>query len=102
LGIFGDTDKAKKVIPNKVLECLSAKKIVITGRNNALERYFESNNDIVYCELANEKDIVRKIQEVYKNYEQYKRLGYNGREKIERSFSTKALKDKIIRNLYEL
>jgi glycosyltransferase involved in cell wall biosynthesis len=102
LGIFGDTDKAKRVIPNKVLECLSAKKIVITGRNNALERYFESNNDIVYCELANEKDIVRKIQEVYKNYEQYKRLGYNGREKIERSFSTKALKDKIIRNLYEL
>jgi glycosyltransferase involved in cell wall biosynthesis len=53
----------------------------------------------VYCELANEKDIARKIQEVYKNYEQYKKLGYNGRGKIERSFSTKALKERIKRGI---
>jgi glycosyltransferase involved in cell wall biosynthesis len=101
LGIFGDTDKAKRVIANKVLECLSAKKIVITGRNNALERYFEGNNDIVYCELANEKDLAEKILEIYKDYEQYKKLGYNGREKIEISFSTKALREKILKDLYE-
>jgi glycosyltransferase involved in cell wall biosynthesis len=99
LGIFGDTDKAKRVIANKVLECLSAKKIVITGRNNALERYFEGNNDIVYCELANEKDLAEKILEIYKDYEQYKKLGYNGREKIEISFSTKALREKIRNNI---
>jgi glycosyltransferase involved in cell wall biosynthesis len=101
LGIFGDTDKAKRVIANKVLECLSAKKIVITGRNNALERYFEGNKDIVYCEPANESDLAEKIQEVYKDYDRYKHLRENGREKIEISFSTKALREKIIKDLYE-
>lgn len=101
LGIFGDTDKAKRVIPNKVLECLSAKKIVITGRNKALERYFEDGKDIIYCELANEIDLTEKIQEVYKNYDEYKQLGYKGREKIETSFSIKTLKEEILQDLYE-
>ncbi|KKP92329.1 MAG: Glycosyl transferase group 1 [Parcubacteria group bacterium GW2011_GWA2_36_10] len=95
LGIFGNTNKAKRVIANKVLECLACKKIVVTGRNRAIELYLEDKKDLIYCEMADAKDLAEKIKYVSNNLEALNNLGENGRRKIEQYFSKHALVKQI-------
>lgn len=97
LGIFGNTNKAKRVIANKVLECLACKKIVVTGRNKAIELYLEDKRDLIYCEMADAQDLAEKIKYVSNNLETLENLGNNGRKKIEQYFSKNALVDQIKR-----
>jgi len=101
LGIFGDTVKAKRVIPNKVLECLSANKIVITGKNNTLIEYFTDKKDIIYCNLADSEDLVKKIMHTYKNYQEITGMVGSARNVIEKYFSFEAIIQNIKKGLYK-
>jgi glycosyltransferase involved in cell wall biosynthesis len=87
LGIFGGTDKAKRVVSNKVLEYLVCSKQTITGRSSAMERHFEDKKDLIYCNMADSEDLAKKIEYMYNNYEELKYLGENGRGVVERYFS---------------
>lgn len=102
LGIFGHSAKASRVVPNKVLESLAATKILITGKNNALARYFHDNEDVIFCEMANAKDLADKISYVFKNYQQLQYIGKNGQGKVKKYFSVKILEDIILKNFYEI
>ena len=99
LGIFGNSDKAKRVIPNKVLDYLACSKIVITGNNSEMEKHFEDKKDIIYCDMASEKDLADKIMDVYDNYENHKKIGESGRIKVEKNFSKESLAKKIKESL---
>lgn len=83
LGIFGDSQKAKSVIPNKVYQSTACKKCTVTMKSDVLSEFY-TNEDMVTCEntpesLANSlSDLVNnkeKIYEVAKN-------GFNRFEKI--------------------
>ncbi len=91
LGIFGNTNKAKRVIPNKVLEAMGVGKLVLSGRNKAMEKYFKDREDILYCNMADAQDLAKKIKYVYNNYENLKNIGKNSKRKIEKYFSEKAI-----------
>ncbi len=97
LGIFGNTDKAKRVVSNKVLEYLACNKLVITGESDAMKRYFKNGEDLVYCNMADANDLAEKIKYVYNKYDELKYLGENGRKKVEEYFSQKNL-EKIVKS----
>ena len=61
LGIFGDTEKAKRVIPNKIYECIAMKKAVITGNSPAIRELFIHGKNIWLCEMANAKSLAEAI-----------------------------------------
>jgi|SRR3989344_1936316 len=98
LGIFGKTDKAMRVIPNKILDYLVCGKLTITGKNNATESFFGDEIDIFYVSMANELELADKILYVYKNYE-FLRNSQNSRKVIEKNFSKKRIKEIIEKEL---
>jgi len=61
LGIFGDTDKTLRVIPNKVYEAIAMKKPVISADTPAIRELFRGGENILLCQRANPEDLAEKI-----------------------------------------
>jgi len=67
LGIFGKTEKALRVIPNKVYECLSCGKAVITERSPAALEMLRDREEVLMVVPGNSTDLAEKILELKEN-----------------------------------
>ncbi len=88
LGIFGNTEKALRVVPNKVFQCLSLKKPVITGRTPAILEYFVDRENIFLCEPANADSLAKTIMILRDNEELRKKIAENGHRLIQQNFTS--------------
>jgi glycosyltransferase involved in cell wall biosynthesis len=61
LGIFGDTQKAKRVIANKIYEAVAMGIPVISGNSLGIQELFSDGESILLAEMGNPKDIAEKI-----------------------------------------
>ena len=98
LGIFGDTNKTLRVIPNKVYEAVALAKPVITAATPAIKELFTDQEDILLCERANPGDLVEKILELKNNKDLREKIAANGYE----VFKTKASSNLIGKKLVNL
>lgn len=78
LGIFGDTPKARRVVPNKVYQCLAAGAAVVTGRSPASEELLVDGEHALLCEMASGKAIADAILDLKRSPALRQRLGENG------------------------
>lgn len=83
LGIFGDSQKAKNVLANKVLDGAAFRTPVITGHSFGLSEYFDGKDDIftvdnnpesIAAEIekiisADKDDILKRVDNTYRIYE---------------------------------
>jgi glycosyltransferase involved in cell wall biosynthesis len=95
LGIFGDTEKAQRVIPNKVLECAACSKPVITGKNNDLAKFFTDKESILFCPMAEAHALAETIRWASANPGRWRSLGEEASRVIEKNFSLPILVDRI-------
>ncbi|MCK4802382.1 glycosyltransferase [bacterium] len=91
LGIFGNTEKALRVVPNKVFQCLSFKKPVITGRTPAILEYFVDRENIFLCEGADADSLANAIMLLKDNEELRRRIAENGYKLIQENFTSELI-----------
>lgn len=91
LGIFGTTDKALRVIPNKVYECLACGKPVITERSPAALEYLRDGEEVRMVNPGDSADLAEKIIELKNNEELRLRLGTAARAISMEAFSTRMI-----------
>ena len=61
LGIFGTTDKAMRVIPNKIFQALAKRKPIITADTPAIREIFQDRKQMLLCKPGTPDDLVEKI-----------------------------------------
>jgi glycosyltransferase involved in cell wall biosynthesis len=80
LGIFGDSDKARRVIPNKLYEGLAMKKAVITADTPAVREIFDES-DLILIENTPEA-LAGAIRMLEADIDLRARIAANGYEKV--------------------
>jgi glycosyltransferase involved in cell wall biosynthesis len=61
LGIFGITEKAKRVIPHKVYDTVACGVPVLTADTPAIREKFRNGEEVILCKAGNPRDIAEKI-----------------------------------------
>lgn len=77
LGIFGETDKTERVIPNKIYEYAAMKKAIITSDTPAIREFFTNETDMLLCKRANGKSLADAIMRLKDDRDMILRLADN-------------------------
>lgn len=99
LGIFGTTDKARRVVPNKAFQIIAMGLPLITGDTPAIRRYFTDGDNALLVPLGDGKSIARAILSLKRDKRIRDRIAQNGHSLFLRLFSIdrigSAIKDVI-------
>lgn len=102
LGIFGDTPKAKRVIPNKDFEALAMRKPLITGDSPAAREALTNMKNCILCEMANPKAIAESIMVLKDDEGLRKKIATNGYNLFQEKFTPKVIGKELKKYLNEL
>ncbi|MCK4386495.1 MAG: glycosyltransferase [Candidatus Pacebacteria bacterium] len=98
LGIFGDTDKVQRVIPNKVYECIACHKPVITADTSAIRELFDES-DLMLIPTANSQELVKAILKLKKDVELREKLVENAYNKFIKNCTPKIITLKLLKEI---
>jgi len=99
LGIFGNTEKAQRVIPNKIYEALAAGKPIITAKSLAAEELFKNYKNILFCNSADFKDLAKKILELKNNQLLRKQIAQNGYQLFKEKLTPQKIAEDLLKKL---
>ena len=91
LGVFGDREKTKRVIPNKVFGAVSLGTPVLTASTSAIRELFSPDYDILACELANPSDLAERLLWAFENQDKLSAIGLRGQQTLNASASGDSL-----------
>lgn len=97
LGIFGTTDKADRVIPNKAYEVLQCAKPLITGETTTAQRILHNCTDVLLSKIGDPTDLAEKILQLKNNPDLRVTVAKNGYQLSQREFQP----EQIVRPLVE-
>lgn len=98
LGIFGKSNKAQRAIPNKVYDCVSLKKPVITADTLAIRELF-GDRDLFMVPVASPKRISEAILILKNNPEIRKTLSENAYKKFKENCIPKIIVKNLLKEL---
>ena len=95
LGMFGNTDKAKRAGAFKVTEAMAMRKAVITADTPAMREFLADGTNCLFCQAANEVDLVDKILELKNNEDLRKNIAEAGYQTYLQKLTPKVLGHKL-------
>ncbi|MBI5192085.1 MAG: glycosyltransferase [Nitrospirae bacterium] len=99
LGIFGKTEKALRVIPCKVYNCLQMGRSLITGNTVATEGILKHKENAFLCRPGDPDDLARGITELKNDANLREHIGANGYKYFENNFSVEAIGKRVLNSI---
>jgi glycosyltransferase involved in cell wall biosynthesis len=99
IGILGSTEKALRVIPNKVYECAAMGKPIITGDSPAVREVFTDGKDMLFCALADASSLADKIRLLVKDAALRRTLSIGSAETFSRRCSPKTIVAELLSDI---
>lgn len=91
LGIFGNTDKAKRVIPHKIYVAMALKKPIITADTMAIRELLTNKKDVLLCKTADSKSLAGAILKLKKDFALKNSIAKNAFELYKEKCTSKAI-----------
>jgi glycosyltransferase involved in cell wall biosynthesis len=96
LGIFGPTEKARRVVPHKIYQAMGLGRPVVTLRTPAVEEFFTHDDDIVFVEEASPDALARTVLALAQDAERRERIGRAGYALVRRDFTPEAVALRLV------
>jgi glycosyltransferase involved in cell wall biosynthesis len=96
LGIFGRTEKAKRVIPHKIFQSMALRKPVITARTPAAEELFSDRENILFCRREEPATLARAILDLRKDSALRAEIARKGYDLVWERFHPRALGENLL------
>lgn len=97
LGIFGNTEKASRVIPNKVFEAIAMKKPVITMDSPAIREVFTPNKNIVLVNNKTPGELAAAIEGLLEDNKFYNLISNESYALYKQQFTPKKLTESLLK-----
>jgi len=91
LGAFGDSPKARRVVPIKVFVALAMGKPVITGDSPAAREMLIHGTDAILCEMANPRALAQAILLLKRDRPLRKKIAEQGYLSFQNKFSARVI-----------
>jgi glycosyltransferase involved in cell wall biosynthesis len=88
LGVFGTSDKASAVVPNKVFQCLSVGRPVISGDTDAMREWFTDGKNCLLVPPGDSTALAAAIRRLKGNAPLQSSLASAGHELFNEKFSS--------------
>jgi len=102
LGIFGETEKAQRVVPNKAVEAIAMRKPLITGDSSAIKEIFKDGENCILVPMANPEALAEAILKLKKNEKLRDKIAENGYRLFKEKLAPKAIGKQLKSTLMEL
>lgn len=99
LGIFGETEKARRVVPHKVFQAMGMRKPVITARTPAVEEFFSHRENIFLVSESQPELLAQAILGLKEDKELREKIAGKGYQLVSQSFSPQAIGRSLVRIL---
>ena len=101
LGIFGTSEKASRVIPHKVFECLAVGRPVVTADTPAVRAAFR-DGELALTTLGSPDSVAEKLRELVNNPDQREGIAGAGHLRFKRTYGDRAVAALLDRELREV
>ena len=101
LGIFGETGKASRVIPNKVYEAMAAGKPVITGDSPAAREFLTNEADCLLCRMGDPGALADAILRLRNDAGLAERLALAGQKRFQEKAAPQVIGRRLVERLEE-
>ena len=102
LGIFGTTEKARAVIPNKAFEAIAMAKPLITGDSPAAREVFTSGQNALLCQMGSPEALADAIRTLMNDDVLRQNIAKTGYKLFTENFTTERIGSEVLKCLNEL
>jgi glycosyltransferase involved in cell wall biosynthesis len=96
LGIFGRTEKARRVVPHKIFQSMGMGRVVITARTPAVEEIFVHGRTIWLCDEPLAASLAGAVLEMRRNPALKEKLSQGGFDLMQERYTSRAVAGRLV------